>query len=59
MAPDYLVFGNGYLEQVRARSGKALLYSHALVKYKRRATDQEPALRRLFFCGFDLGFCCA
>lgn len=36
LALDYLVFGDGYLERVAARSGKALRYRHALAKYMRR-----------------------
>lgn len=36
MALDFLVFGNGYLERMKARSGKALRYNHALAKYMRR-----------------------
>jgi PBSX family phage portal protein len=36
MALDYLLFGNGYLERIRARSGRAMAYRHALAKYMRR-----------------------
>lgn len=35
-ALDYLVYGNGYVERVRARSGKAMIYTHAIAKYMRR-----------------------
>lgn len=35
-ALDYLVFGNGYLERVKARSGKPLRFEHAIAKYMRR-----------------------
>lgn len=35
-ALDYLVFGNGYVERIRARSGNAMSFGHALAKYMRR-----------------------
>lgn len=54
MALDYLVFGNGYLERVKARSGKALRYKTALAKYMRRGVadlDQYYFVRLGMFNG--------
>lgn len=36
LALDYLVFGNGYLEEVRGRLGKLLPFRHLRAKYTRR-----------------------
>ncbi|QEM80229.1 phage portal protein [Halomonas binhaiensis] len=36
LALDYLVFGNGYLEEVRGRLGKLLPFRHLRAKYMRR-----------------------
>lgn len=36
LALDYLVFGNGYLEEVRGRLGKRLPFRHLRAKYVRR-----------------------
>ncbi|GEK74251.1 MULTISPECIES: phage portal protein [Halomonas] len=36
LALDYLVFGNGYLEEVRGRLGKRLPFRHLAAKYMRR-----------------------
>jgi len=33
---DHYLFGNAYLERVRAVSGKAASYRHSLAKYARR-----------------------
>jgi len=38
---DFLVFGNGYLERRRARSGKPLELAPALARYVRRGADLE------------------
>jgi len=38
-ALDYLVFGNGYIERVKAISGKPQQYKHSLAKYMRRGVD--------------------
>jgi PBSX family phage portal protein len=40
MALDFLVFGNAYVEQPRAYTGRALQLRHALAKFTRRG--QEP-----------------
>lgn len=40
MALDFLVFGNAYVEQPRAYTGRALELRHALAKFTRRG--QEP-----------------
>ncbi|KAF1021905.1 MAG: hypothetical protein GAK30_01594 [Paracidovorax wautersii] len=40
-ALDYLVFGNAYLEQPRAFTGRALPLRHALGKYVRRGEDLD------------------
>lgn len=51
LALDYLVFGNGYIERVRAMSGKAAMYRHALSKYMRRGVEN---LDQYFFVrGFE------
>lgn len=39
MTLDYLVFGDGYFERVRARSKRAMAYRHAPAKYMRRGVD--------------------
>lgn len=36
---DYLIFGNGYLEEPRNRLGKRMPLKHALAKYMRRGCD--------------------
>lgn len=41
LALDYLVFGNGYLEEVRARLGKPLPYRHLRAKYIRRGDNDR------------------
>lgn len=38
-ALDYLVFGNGYLERIKAVSGKPLRFERAIAKYMRRGVD--------------------
>lgn len=44
-ALDYLIFGNGYLEKRRSRTGLALKLEPALAKYVRRGAD----LQQYFF----------
>ena len=39
MALDFLVFGNAYVEQPRAYTGRALELRHALAKYTRRGEE--------------------
>ncbi len=39
LALDYLVFGNGYLEEVRGRLGKLLPFRHLRAKYTRRGGE--------------------
>lgn len=41
LATDYLVFGNGYVEQIRGRLGKLLALRPARAKYVRRGADLE------------------
>ena len=38
-ALDFLVFGNGYLEQPRAFTGRAMALQHSLAKYTRRGQE--------------------
>lgn len=38
---DYLIFGNGYIEQRDARSGAALPFEHALAKFTRRGKELD------------------
>lgn len=52
IALDYLVFGNGYLERMKARSGAALRYKHSLAKYTRRGVAN---LDQYFFVRFGCG----
>lgn len=41
LALDYLVFGNGYLEEVRGRLGKRLPFRHLRAKYMRRGMNDR------------------
>jgi len=51
LALDYLVFGDAYLERVRAMSGKALSYRRSMAKYTRRGVEN---LDQYFFVrGFE------
>lgn len=40
-ALDFLVFGNGYLEEVRGRTGRRLSFARRAAKYVRRGADLE------------------
>ncbi len=39
LALDYLTFGNGYLEQIKSRTGKTIELKHSLSKFMRRGPD--------------------
>lgn len=41
MALDYLIFGNGYLEEIRGRLGRLLALKHRPAKYMRRGDNDR------------------